>query len=387
MTRVGFFLIPTRGWMGGVNYFKNLFASISAAEESDFALYLFIPNNIDQSILNMMDVEKTGIKVIRTSMLRRYHPYWFLWRGLNKILNIDVAALPLCWFYKINVVSHSDFIYLPKIKLINWIPDFQHMHLPEMFKPSEVNRRNISYAKIIHGADRIIVSSEDAAKDLLIMHPNAKEKIAVLKFVSQVGKNYWRLNHLDFNEIQRKYNIKTKYFYVPNQFWIHKNHIVIAEAVRILKRRGIEVNIVCTGMTYDHRNPEFFNNFVKFIQDKACSNQFQILGLISYSEVFVLMRFSMAVINPSLFEGWSTTVEECKSAGKKMILSEIPVHKEQYPEADFFKADDAYQLAKILLKHCNSSAVIEMEAEMQMSLNEIKLKDYGKKYLTIIKNI
>ena len=42
------------------------------------------------------------------------------------------------------------------------------------------------------------------------------------------------------------------------------------------------------------------------------------------------------MINPSLFEGWSSTVEECKSVGKNMILSDLNVHKEQYPTQTFF---------------------------------------------------
>ena len=43
------------------------------------------------------------------------------------------------------------------------------------------------------------------------------------------------------------------------------------------------------------------------------------------------MRQSVAVLQPSLFEGWSTTVEEAKSIGKTILLSDIPVHREQAP--------------------------------------------------------
>ncbi len=41
------------------------------------------------------------------------------------------------------------------------------------------------------------------------------------------------------------------------------------------------------------------------------------------------MLCSTALINPSQFEGWSTTVEEAKSLGVKMLLSDLEVHKEQ----------------------------------------------------------
>ena len=48
------------------------------------------------------------------------------------------------------------------------------------------------------------------------------------------------------------------------------------------------------------------------------------------------MKHSVGVINPSLFEGWSTTVEETKSLGLNMVLSDIPVHREQNPDRGVF---------------------------------------------------
>jgi glycosyltransferase involved in cell wall biosynthesis len=58
------------------------------------------------------------------------------------------------------------------------------------------------------------------------------------------------------------------------------------------------------------------------------------------------MRYAVAFINPSLFEGWSTSVEESKSMGKRILLSDIPVHREQAPELGiYFNPEDAEDLA------------------------------------------
>lgn len=57
------------------------------------------------------------------------------------------------------------------------------------------------------------------------------------------------------------------------------------------------------------------------------------------------MMTTNALLNPSRFEGWSTTVEEAKAAGTPMILSDIPVHREQAPNARFVGQDDAPALA------------------------------------------
>jgi len=62
------------------------------------------------------------------------------------------------------------------------------------------------------------------------------------------------------------------------------------------------------------------------------------------------MRVAGAVINPSLFEGWSTTVEEAKSMGVPMLLSDIGVHREQAEgRASFFDPHAPETLADLLV--------------------------------------
>ena len=41
------------------------------------------------------------------------------------------------------------------------------------------------------------------------------------------------------------------------------------------------------------------------------------------------MCASVALLNPSHFEGWSTTVEEARALGVPMLLSDLDVHLEQ----------------------------------------------------------
>ena len=73
---------------------------------------------------------------------------------------------------------------------------------------------------------------------------------------------------------------------------------------------------------------------------------FRPLGIVPYLDLMSLMRHSVAVINPSRFEGWSTTVEEAKSMGKSILLSDISVHREQAPDrAAFFSPDNPQALA------------------------------------------
>ena len=48
------------------------------------------------------------------------------------------------------------------------------------------------------------------------------------------------------------------------------------------------------------------------------------------------MKYSQSVINPSKSEGLSNSVEQAKALGKKVILSNIPVHKEQLSDNFYY---------------------------------------------------
>jgi len=72
-------------------------------------------------------------------------------------------------------------------------------------------------------------------------------------------------------------------------------------------------------------------------------------GMIPYPHLALLMRASVAMLNASLFEGWSTTVEEAKSLGTPLILSDIDVHREQIGDnAAYFDRTSASSLADVI---------------------------------------
>ncbi|WP_275541345.1 hypothetical protein, partial [Campylobacter concisus] len=157
----------------------------------------------------------------------------------------------------IQILSHAAITNLKTIKTINWIPDFQHIHLPQMFSEKEIQNRNNNFLKLIRDSDLIVLSSFDALKDMKKFVPNYEDKARVLQFVSQPNNRYFELDEHDKSLLLQKYEIKDDFFYIPNQFWKHKNHMMIFEAISELKKDGVEINIVCTGYLGDYRNKTY----------------------------------------------------------------------------------------------------------------------------------
>jgi glycosyltransferase involved in cell wall biosynthesis len=87
------------------------------------------------------------------------------------------------------------------------------------------------------------------------------------------------------------------------------------------------------------------------IEEWGLQREFRFLGLIPFADVCALMHCCCALINPSFFEGWSTTVEEAKSMGTPLILSSIAVHREQVEgDAIFFDPKSPEELAGALAR-------------------------------------
>ena len=74
---------------------------------------------------------------------------------------------------------------------------------------------------------------------------------------------------------------------------------------------------------------------------------------------------------------------------KKIILSNIKVHREQNPKrANFFNEDNFLQLSKIIEKiwHSNNESIEKKEIINSFKINEKKLRNYALDYQKIILN-
>lgn len=376
MIRIGFIDAVSKEWMGGLNYFKNLLFALNSLETKEIEVFVFVGKQADSEIKNMF---KQYATVIEDSMFDRKSLKWFLMKLEQKIFKTNFLTSSLLKKYSIQVLSHASMVNLNGIKTINWIPDFQHLHLPNMFSQKELDGRDKDFMHLILQSDSIVLSSYDALKDFKSFVPEYENKAKVLQFVSQPDQKYFELSENNRVCLLSKYNLSNEFYYMPNQFWKHKNHMLVCEAVKQLVEENQSICLVCTGHLKDYRNSEYIVEIQDFIKINKLESNIKLLGLVNYEDVFALIKFSKAVINPSLFEGWSSTVEECKSVKKNMILSDLDVHKEQYPNATFFKRDSVESLKNVLSSYKASFDI------SNTSNVDVRTYDFAKNYLNIIK--
>jgi glycosyltransferase involved in cell wall biosynthesis len=373
-------------WTGGVNYIRNLIIAINATETKDFFPMVFFERDADKLIKRQFS------NISKTETFNIYRPDLFVRKFLDKFRK-DNSYLRY-YFEKnnIRIVSHSviDFKNL-NVKRISWLPDFQHLNFPENFSANEIEVRNATYIERIINSDLTIVSSFCALNDLANFCPGYQNKAAVLHFV--VWIDHAQLNRLQpgFGALKNRFGIEGEYFFLPNQFWKHKNHKVVFEAIKILKSRNQDILLVCTGnLESRDQNDIHSQKLLSFLRENNLQRNIRILGLIDEADLMCLMRNSIAVINPSYFEGWSTTVEECISMGKTILLSDIPVHKEQNPGAGhFFNPDDPEEVAD-LMRRIATGITNDFRSGLEERAKDLlpsRVNEFGNNYLKIINQI
>jgi glycosyltransferase involved in cell wall biosynthesis len=344
--RVGIMVNLSERWMGGVNYFANLVQAIQALDNRRIDPVIFVPSRTDAKLLAGFQ----SVEIIQTSLLDGTNKMRHIQTLTEGLLGRNYPMERLLRRARIDLLSHSrPFGSRSPVPTISWIADFQHRHLPEFFSSSQIKRRNRYDEYVCRSCSTLLLSSFNAQDDLFQFFPGAAKKSRVLQFVSLLHNKNWQ--EAESSYFKNRYKANDGYFHLPNQFWESKNHRVVIDALALLKARGVNFTVLATGNTQSANNPSHFVSLMRRAKEAGVEDRFRVLGLVPLEDLAGLMRGAIALINPSLFEGWSTTVEEAKSLGKTLILSDIPVHREQAPRHGiYFSPNDAEDLASAMVR-------------------------------------
>jgi glycosyltransferase involved in cell wall biosynthesis len=338
--RVAFTNIPRRLWAGGYNYQSNLFVALNRYCPGEILPVVFAGTDDDPEEMAEL-AEISGVEVVRSRVFdrRRTSLLAALALGLDRAAATEFQAKNIGLVFE----AARFFGWRLPFPTVAWFPDFQHRGLPQLFSPVARWRRDIGFRAQIASGRSILLSSESALRDCRAFYPNLRNAVSVVRFAAQPAAELLRT---DINGVLAQYGLPSGYFYLPNQFWRHKNHQVVVDALDIAKQRGLDIVVAVSGSPDDSRESGYFGDLMKQVERRGLERSFRYLGMIPLDHVYALLRASIALINPSRFEGWSTTVEEAKSFGVPAILSDIDVHREQTGgTARYFDVDDPQKLA------------------------------------------
>lgn len=345
MRRVAFTLIGGGKGTGGYNYLLNLVRVLCLHESKRVTSVLLVGTDVPDDVLEPFRAERHA-EIVQTPAMNESRKSAALASAI--VFGADSKMRNLLAELRIDVVFESAQFFGWRIGLptIAWIPDFQHRRLPHMFTRFGYWKREIGFRAEIAAHRTFMLSSEDARRDCEDFYPSTAGRTRAIPFAVPPSDPDLLP---EARAVADGYGLPSRFFFMPNQLSKHKNHLLVLDALALLRSRNADVVIVSSGKQADERHPDHFSSVLAKVESLGLQQQFRMLGLIPYAHLLALMQASDALLNPSLFEGWSTPVEEARGLGVPLLLSDLDVHREQAADdATYFDRHSAEALANAL---------------------------------------
>jgi glycosyltransferase involved in cell wall biosynthesis len=198
--------------------------------------------------------------------------------------------------------------------------------------------------------------------DLMRHYPQFKGTTTVVHF----AVTHAEYDRLEIDVLKDKFKLPEKYYFSPNQFWAHKNHMVVIQAAEMLKQQGNPVIIAFSGKENNNRNSGYTEKLKAYVMENNLGDVVRFLGFLDRREQLKLMKHAIAVIQPSLFEGWSKVIEDAMAMNQIVIASNLDVNFEQLGEkGDFFNRMEAADLAFKIQDALKSKKIIDYNYKMK----------------------
>jgi glycosyltransferase involved in cell wall biosynthesis len=333
MMRIAFRPFGGHSWLGGHQYLTTLLSALRDEAPTRAEPVLFAANDVPDERLDDLR------SFVRNDPIR-YGKASAPQKALGTIIDASVRRRDsefekACQRADIDLVfQHADWLGSGfSIPSLAWLGDFQHRAMPEMFPYHRSARRELRFRNVLRTASLVYVLSETDRAIGATLYPRHSDKIVALPFAVGLSPDVYER---DPRETVDQYALPPRFFLFPSQFWKHKNHLGVIEAMSRVDSAGDRPFLVFCGNTADARNPSHGGSVLRRITELRLDSEVRVLGVVPRRDLWALMRASVAVVNPSLYEGWSTSIEEARVLGAPVVVSDLPVHREQEPGVAYY---------------------------------------------------
>lgn len=342
--------IPSGAW-GGVEQVVLGIAHGLRSIDAGTDKYLFLTGRTDDSWLRPY---LTGpCSALRASpsgtaktLTRRAAPAWRRVRSRLPLPRLnprytdgvaELATMHLIHFtFQDAFLTHLPSIYQPH--------DLQHIHLPEFFSRREIRWREAAYRVHCERARAVVVMTEWGRKDLIRHFSMPPDKVHVVPWAS-VLEAYAEPPAEVQAHIVSTLGLAHPYALFPSHTHPHKNHLVLLEALALLKRHHrVRIPLVCTGgLTAFHRIIE------RRLHELGLADQVRFTGYLTAEQMYVVYRQARCLVFPSLFEGWGMPVCEAFASRIPVACSNVTALPDVSKDAALlFDPRDATSIASAL---------------------------------------
>lgn len=274
-------------------------------------------------------------------------------------------------------------IYKTSVPVVTTMHDVQEFHFPEFFTASERLHRAINNFKSVSESDHIIVSFDHIKKDLLKYYSIQAEKISVCP--PPFADDWFATKkETDWQVLEKKYSVFKKYLLYPAATWPHKNHIRLLAALKMVREKIPDINLICTGNKTD-----YFPAIQKKIIELNLQYSVKFLGIVSEDDLIGLYKNTELVVIPTLYEAGSGPLYEAMRYEIPVICANTTSLPETIVDERFiFDPYNEISLSKLIIEMLSDEKLIrENITNSRNRMTELSKYDYFENFWKVYKKL
>jgi glycosyltransferase involved in cell wall biosynthesis len=221
------------------------------------------------------------------------------------------------------------------------VHDLQHRlqpEFPEVSADGQAEGREYLFRNAIARATLILADSEVGKEDVLELYGDVgvtPDRVKVLPFVPPpYVLEGGRADETAVGDVRRRYSLPDRYFYYPAQFWPHKNHARLLQALALIERdRGAAVSVVFSGSRTSEIRKRTHRELLQLAVELGVAARVHDLGYVPEHDVGPLYRGAVALVMPTFFGPTNIPVLEAWSLECPVLTSDIRGIREQVADA------------------------------------------------------
>jgi len=304
-------------------------------------------------------------------------------KTLSHLLNPYLRKLKKLKIDLLHVPVQFSPVYEAPFPIITTMHDLQEFHYPEFFSASERLHRAINCKKAIPNSSHVIVSFEHVKEDVLKYFEMDKKNISVCP--PPFAEEWFSIKTFTQKEmLKRKFELPENFILYPAATWQHKNHSALIDAVSSLRKRGVDISMICTG-----NKTEYYSILKKRIDELNLSKHIKFLGIITEEDLIGLFKIASAVVIPTLYEAGSGPMYEAMRYGTPVLASNVTSLPESMGDNRFiFDPRNIEELSMLIERILTDAQFRKVNLNNSMKRLEIfKKYNYSKNFVEVYKKV
>lgn len=208
------------------------------------------------------------------------------------------------------------------------IHDMQHRlqpEFPEVSAGGEWERREYVYGNGAVHATVVLADSEIGKQDILDCYGDQGVRSDRIEILPLMPPPYMRelANEQARSEVRARYSLPDRYVFYPAQFWPHKNHERIVEALGLLRDEGLRVTAVFAGSWSGDLRGRTYQRVQQRANELGVTDLVRTLGYVPDEDFPALLAGSEALVMPTFFGPTNIPPLEAWVVGTPVITSDI----------------------------------------------------------------